>query len=109
MNCCDANGHTLLHRAAQHGRRKIVELLLSHGAGINKKTNDSLTALHLACQYNHKDVCRLRGGGGRNEEGKDGGREGEGEGERDGGRERGEGGREEGKEGRRIYREVKER
>ena len=68
VNTCDAQGHTLIHTAAQHGKRKIVELLLSHGADINPKTKVSLTPLHLACQYNHKDV-RGEGGEGRREEG----------------------------------------
>lgn len=62
VNTCDGQGHTLIHRAAQHGKRKIVELLLSHGADINPKTKDFLTPLHLACQYNHKDVRSVAGG-----------------------------------------------
>ena len=64
-----------------------MELLLTHGASLNPRTADHLTPLHLACQYNHKDV-REGGRGGR-----------EGGGRRGGGRERGEGGREGGREG----------
>ena len=61
-----------------------MELLLTHGACLNARTSDHLTPLHLACQYNHKDVRnsgRRREGGrlrGKGQRGK--GREGEGRG-----------------------------
>ena len=56
VNTSDGAGVTPAHRAAQLGRRRVMELLLSHGATINCRTSDQLTPLHLACQYNHKDV-----------------------------------------------------
>ena len=62
VNTSDGAGVTPAHRAAQLGRRRVMELLLSHGATINCKTADQLTPLHLACQYNHKDVS-VRGQG----------------------------------------------
>ena len=68
----------------------MAELFIQHGALLDSRIKDNdQTPLHLACQYNRKDVSyreRDRREGGR-EEGR--GREG---GEREGGR--GEGGRE---------------
>ena len=66
-----------------------MELLLTHGATFNSRTVEQLTPLHLACQYNHKDVRREgeegeRGRKGGREEGKEGGREGGREGRQEG-------------------------
>ena len=60
VNTCDAVGNTPLHKAALRGQRQIVEALLEHGAAKNVPTKDEFfTPLHLACQYNHKDVSML--------------------------------------------------
>ena len=75
-----------------------MELLLTHGATFNSRTVEQLTPLHLACQYNHKDV-RREGGRGQRERGREEGGGREGRGKREGGREergREEGGRREG-------------
>lgn len=62
VNTSNSQGHTPLHHAALQGHRKMVELLLRHGAPIDSRTQDHhLTPLHLAGQYNHKDVRRFRG------------------------------------------------
>ncbi|OAX84348.1 hypothetical protein ACJ72_01291 [Emergomyces africanus] len=45
--------------AATRGHRDVVELLLDHGANINAKDRDKLTALHIAVTGEHKDVVSL--------------------------------------------------
>ena len=60
VDSCDSKGITTLHKAAFHGHRGMVQLLLKHSAAINVKTKDDmLSPLHLACQYNHKDVSDM--------------------------------------------------
>ena len=61
VNTCDSHGYTPVHKAALLGRRRVMELLLAHGANTSCKANDHLTPLHLACQYNHKDVREKEG------------------------------------------------
>lgn len=57
INAYDASGFAPLHHAAKQGNVKMVEFLLSHGADVGAITKgDSLVSLHLACQYNHRDV-----------------------------------------------------
>lgn len=57
VNVCDSHGHTPLHKAALNGARAIVDYLISKDTPKNARTKDELlTPLHLACQYNHKDV-----------------------------------------------------
>ncbi len=57
VNSRDSKGSTPLHKAALHGHRQIVQALLFHGAGMNVKNREELlTPLHLACQYNQRDV-----------------------------------------------------
>ena len=57
VNSRDSKGSTPLHKAALHGHRQIVQALLLHGAGMNVRNKDELlTPLHLACQYNQRDV-----------------------------------------------------
>ena len=59
VNVRDSHGHTPLHKAALNGARAIVDYLISREALKNARTKDELlTPLHLACQYNHKDVRR---------------------------------------------------
>jgi ankyrin repeat protein len=42
------DGTTPLHWAANNGKKKIVEMLLEHGADVNAKDNAGYTPLHLA-------------------------------------------------------------
>ena len=54
-----------MHKAAINGARVIVDYFIAKGAMKDARTKDELlTPLHLACQYNHKDVSREGGGGG---------------------------------------------
>ena len=69
INCTDPFGHTPLHKACLVGEREMVELFIRHGALLDSRTKDNdQTPLHLACQYNQKDVsvcvCVCVGGGG---------------------------------------------
>lgn len=61
VNCSDSSGHTPLHEACLVGQREMVELFLRHGAQLEiiAPENDQ-SPLHVACQYNHKDVRKER-------------------------------------------------
>ncbi|CAN0369858.1 unnamed protein product [Lampetra fluviatilis] len=43
------NGHTPLHTAARLGLAQVADILLEHGAKVNKRDRDGNTPLHLAC------------------------------------------------------------
>ena len=53
------DGWTPLHWAAFHGRKGLVELLLSKGADVNAKNNNNETPIYLATNCGHKDVAEL--------------------------------------------------
>ena len=55
----DANGWTLLHHAANEGRKEVVAVLLDHGADANMTTNSGDTALHLAAAKNYCPSVRI--------------------------------------------------
>ena len=64
LNAADSRGKTLLHVAAESGRREVVQYLielLSHerSRGNNAKDNDGDTPLHLAVRNNHVGVADL--------------------------------------------------
>lgn len=48
MNIKTNHERTALHAATDEGYEDIVELLLTHGAGVNSQDVDGWTALHLA-------------------------------------------------------------
>lgn len=50
---------TPLLYAVTTGNLEIVELLINHGADVNKPRNDGSTALMLAIYHNHIDIVRL--------------------------------------------------
>ena len=50
---------TLLHIAARYGYKEIVELLISEGADVNAKDENSWTPLHFAARHGHKEVVEL--------------------------------------------------
>ncbi|EAX97943.1 hypothetical protein TVAG_316080 [Trichomonas vaginalis G3] len=37
----------------------LCEYFITHGANIKEKDNDGHTALHIAAQYNHKEIAKL--------------------------------------------------
>jgi ankyrin repeat protein len=42
-----------------YAQKDVVALLLSKGADINAKTNDGLTSLHMAVEFDHKDLVEM--------------------------------------------------
>ncbi len=48
LNCKDAQGRTLLHRACESGRADVAEYLISIGANVNAVDNNGRNALMLA-------------------------------------------------------------
>jgi uncharacterized protein len=50
-NVHDRDGFTPLMLAAERGNAAMIELLLSHGASVDTKTHQGVTALALACDY----------------------------------------------------------
>jgi ankyrin repeat protein len=61
FNCpCSADGSTLVHLAARHGRTDIVRMLLTNpvvNPDISRK--DGVTPLYLAAQNGHEDVVHM--------------------------------------------------
>ncbi|KAL9063225.1 MAG: hypothetical protein Q9161_009580 [Pseudevernia consocians] len=55
----DSNGRTPLFWAAARGHREVTELLLDHGARINARDRNQLSALHIAITGVHKEVVSL--------------------------------------------------
>jgi ankyrin repeat protein len=57
----DKEGYTLLHRAAEQGRRQLVELLIAKGLPVDERSFDggNLTPLHLAANENQIDTVKL--------------------------------------------------
>jgi ankyrin repeat protein len=53
-------GITALHAAAFGGHKRVVELLLAHGANIEvKDDNEGVSPLHVATMNGHRDVVEL--------------------------------------------------
>lgn len=57
MDAVDCYGMTALHAAALVGKAKIVEVLLAHGAGKEKKLQNR-TSLHIAAERGHVEVVK---------------------------------------------------
>jgi NLR family CARD domain-containing protein 3 len=45
--------------ASQYGHDSVCDLLLSHGADVNRAVNDGVTPLYIASQNGHDSVCGL--------------------------------------------------
>lgn len=58
-NVAQAGGWTPLHQASAHGRAAVVELLLSHGAAVDAKSDDNRTAGEMAEAKGHKEIQAL--------------------------------------------------
>ncbi|KAK3591623.1 hypothetical protein CHS0354_013807 [Potamilus streckersoni] len=52
-------GITPLHQAVLDGNSAAVQLLISHGANINKQDEDSWTPLHAACADGYPDIVKI--------------------------------------------------
>jgi ankyrin repeat protein len=48
VNKADGRGYTMLHLAAEQGNRAAIQVLLSQGAGVNRRNREGKTALDLA-------------------------------------------------------------
>ncbi|XP_060529635.1 ankyrin repeat and IBR domain-containing protein 1-like isoform X2 [Cylas formicarius] len=59
LSAQDKEGNTALHRAAQSGLKKCVELLLVHGSPLFLENSDKLTPCDLAMKASHHDIARL--------------------------------------------------
>ena len=55
----DRKRWTSLQLACAGGHSGVAELLIQHGAELERKTPDGMGALHVACRYGHTDTARL--------------------------------------------------
>ncbi|TRY72083.1 hypothetical protein TCAL_00198 [Tigriopus californicus] len=51
--------NTLLHRAARHGNKKAVRVLLDRKAKTDAKDVNGQTALHIACAHKQEDIVQM--------------------------------------------------
>ena len=58
VNIANGSGWTPLMRAAIHGNRDILQLLLSYNANPHARNYNTDTPLHIACEYNQLDIVR---------------------------------------------------
>ena len=56
---CVGGVDTLLHLACRDGRTQLAQFFLQHGASVDVRCEDGLTALHLACLAGHTDIVKL--------------------------------------------------
>ena len=58
----DAQGRTLLHKAALNNNTRIARLLLRHGIDVNAQDNEGNTALHYAADRHMRDLLLITAG-----------------------------------------------
>lgn len=58
-NVCNADGLTALHQACIENSQKVINILLNHGADVNRKDNDWWTPVHAAAACSHWRVINL--------------------------------------------------
>ncbi|XP_073992542.1 ankyrin repeat and IBR domain-containing protein 1-like isoform X3 [Rhodnius prolixus] len=59
FNAQDSTGNTCLHRAAEHGLLRCVQLLLAIGASVYQENRNQQTACDVATAFGHHNVARL--------------------------------------------------
>merc|ERR1711988_699474 len=58
INSLDKDGNTLLIIACQNNHKKIVKMLMKHGADPTAKNHKGFDAAHYAKLYKHEDLLR---------------------------------------------------
>lgn len=58
-DCCDAHGNSTLHVAVQSDQRRVMRLLLDHGADPNAQNKRGQTPLHYAYKYRFDEAIKL--------------------------------------------------
>jgi len=61
VNAVDSSGYTMLHYAAQHDRKNVVEWILQEGGNVDgpEKCGCGATPLHRAAYKGNYDVCEM--------------------------------------------------
>ncbi|CAF0765651.1 unnamed protein product [Adineta steineri] len=54
----DTDGFYPIHYASREGQVNVLTTLISHGAEINKKTNQRQSSLHFAAEFGRYNTCR---------------------------------------------------
>lgn len=54
----DAEGYTVMHKAASNCNMEMVRLLESYSAEVNVKAYSRMTPLHCAAKYGHLELCK---------------------------------------------------
>jgi ankyrin repeat protein len=66
INAQDKDGTTPLHRAARSGKERLVRLLISKGASVDKSDISDMSPLMMAAQNGHEEVAKGLTEGGAN-------------------------------------------
>ena len=48
------------YRACRYGNKKATHILLDKGATPSVRNSKGVTPLHMACQFNHVDIVKVR-------------------------------------------------
>ncbi|KAG9233081.1 ankyrin repeat-containing domain protein [Amylocarpus encephaloides] len=58
LDCVDEIGRTLMHGAAEHGSREMIELLVERRLLIDVQDKLGMTSLHTASRFNNEEAAR---------------------------------------------------